>query len=324
MDTSLEMRLGAMLCELLRQGMRLDTSCCRTLTQVLNTEDILELEIRLERCEDAEVESMRALALFPDQGQAMAVEMWLANEEGDKFAGPPDMDALAQVLEGSEVRLSLSGMGEIQLRLRQDDARQFLKRLYLGNSIPEGIVALLRDHSAILPKETIFGARVVCKRACLDWSPNRERFILDLLRSSCRAAPGEPLRERLLPLLEWCLGFLGHAGEDIFQALSRRRDSLRRCMDQAEDVRRMREKHNYETRRMLGMVESTIDPTVLRRELAFVDMAARATGGYASPVPALERDFGTVPGMQGAMDVLDEQSLSHYTAPVPNSEKPET
>jgi len=312
-ERSFEIRLAAVLCGLLSQGLRLDSTCCKTIAQVLDTDDVSQLEVCLARRSDAEAESMRALAFFPDVRLALAVEQWLVREHGDLSATALNMDVLAFALDGAGVRLTLPGMGEIRLSFRQDDARQFLKRLHLDKHVPQGVAALLRKYSDTLDEQTILGVRILCKRIQVDWSPAKKKFLLALLRGSCRADPRDELRTHLLPLLEWCLGFLSHVGEDVPTALSCRRDSLRKHLDQVEEVKIIREKYNFETRRMLGMVEPSIDPTALRKEMIMVDMAAKATDINPFFASATEWDLGNAPSMQQAINVLDENSGSNYT-----------
>lgn len=304
-----EALLAAELRRLLRLGMHMSRDLVRTMEQVLAVGDAQELAQKLAACEDAEVWPMRELALFPDNGLALAVEEWLVERErglGRLFV--PGMEALSALLDGAEVRLILPDGGRFNLVLEKQEARLFLIRLFLHRTVPESVRRFLASHTGQAEHDAVLGVRIACRRARLPWTPAQESFVLDLLQGCFRAEPTEGLRARLVPLLRWSLAFLEHAGEDVRVGLARRREELWRRLDQAAAMDKMRGRYNYETRRMHGIVEPCLDPEALREELGFLETASRIViGGDAFGPPILHRDLGEAANAEDLRGMLDSR-----------------
>jgi hypothetical protein len=69
---------------------------------------------------------------------------------------------------------------------------------------------------------------------------------------------------------------------------------VRRLLDQAEELARVRDKYNFETRRMFGVVEQHLEPEKLHAELGMLELTARATGGYGPQPQVMRRNLGDV------------------------------
>ncbi len=292
MKHSLEEQLATFLRSLLHRGMRLDQSTSRIMTQVLSARDVSELAFRLTDCEDAEAWSMRDLALFPDQDFALAVEAWLMEQDARSDGCElPEHGKTASLLDQAILTLHLPDQKTLQLTLDKDEARRFVSHLNLGKQLPTQIREFLADPSK-RNDDLVPAIRLACRQARLSWRPVHETFVLTLLQGCFSAAPEYVLRRRALPLVKWSLEFLEHTGDDIPASLARRRDELLRNLDQAEEMERIREKYNFETRKMLGIVEQHLEPSALRDELSMVELAARATGGFPPHYQVMRRDLG--------------------------------
>ena len=308
MTTSLETQLATLLGSLLHAGMRLERSTLETMRQVLDARETSELGVRLSDAGDAEAWSMRDLALFPDRELALAVEGWLMEQEA-LCDGPvlPELDLLARLLGRPQVRLLLPDQGRITLTMDRSEVQRLLSRLKLGRKIPEAVRATLAAAQDPETKRLLPSLRLACRQARLPWEPVQEVFFASLLHGSIQAnsRQGSPrdagdtaLARHFLPLVQWSLRFLEHAGEDIPAALARRREELHRFLDQAAEMERVREHYNYETRRMLGIMEQHLDPAALREELALVELTARATGRAAPSHQVMRSNLGSAGNME--------------------------
>lgn len=289
----LEHRLGAYLREQFKQGMRLTPRLVRTVRQVLAAQDAAESGRCLEQCADCEASSMRDLVLFPDNDLALAVETWLLEEEGQTGEPPrPDPDVLARLLDEAPVTLIWPDLASLRLYLTLEEAGDMVGRLSLGSSLPPALSILLISLRKTRNATLIPALRLACKRAQLEWTAEQTDFVSRLVQGSLQAGADEPLGRDPLGLVQWCVAFLAHAGEDIPAALARRRDEVRRLLDQAEELARVRDKYNFETRRMFGVVEQHLEPEKLRAELGMLELSARATGGYGPQHQVMHRNLG--------------------------------
>ncbi len=323
MHPPLDTELASLIRTLLERGMDLDGAVLETISQVLGCGETDELVARLTDPDDAEAWSMRDLVLFPDQPFALAVEGWLLErEQRDGKAVMPNQDAVATLLAKARLRLRLPDRTELWLTLDRDEARLLASRLRLGKSLPGPIHDLLRASTTSDQQGLAAALTLACKQARLPWTPSQEAFILTLLRGCLpglgqEPSPGPGPRpgqnvpkpktppRRPLDVVRWTLAFLEHAGEDVPTALARRRETLLRHLDQAEEMERVRRALNFETRRMLGIPEQHFDPEANRDELELIELAARATGGHAPVLQVLHRNLGDVQTVEQATDLLE-------------------
>lgn len=325
MHEQLENELASLIRTLLEQGMDLDQAILKAVFQALGGGDTQELAARLTDPDDAEAWSMRDLVLFPDQPLALAVESWLLErEQRDGKALAPDMDAVAELLDQAGLLVRLPDGTGLRLILDRDEARLLADRLRLGRRLPDPVRDLLGT-SAPGYREFAAALSLACKQARLSWTPTQEAFTLILLRGCLLnadqgigqgaqgrtdqgvqppKAPGRAPR-RALDMVRWALAFLEHSGEDVPTALARRRETLLRHLDQAEEMERVRQAHNFETRRMLGIPEQHFDPEAIRDELELIELTSRATGSYA-PIPqVMSRNLGDVQTVEQATNLLE-------------------
>jgi hypothetical protein len=310
--------LAALICSLLEKGMDLDGAALTTISQVLGGAEVEELAAHLTDPEDAEAWSMRDLVLFPDQPLALAVESWLLErEQREDKALMPDTGAVAALLGQADLRLRLPDRAELWLTLDRNEARLLASRLRLDKRLPESIRDLL---TASVPanRELAAALSLACKQSRLPWTPSQETFILTLLRA-CLPGPdqgtgAEPTQSdpppkamprRALDMVRWALAFLEHSGEDIPTALAKRRETLLLHLDQAEEMERVREAHNFETRRMLGIPEQHFDSEAIRNELELIELTRRAAGAYAPIHQVMRRNLGDVQTVEQAAGVLE-------------------
>ncbi|WP_045218047.1 hypothetical protein [Desulfonatronum thioautotrophicum] len=315
MPKQLDTELAAQIRSLLEQGMDLDDAALRIISQVMGEANAEELSTRLTDPGDAEAWSMRDLVLFPDQPLALAVEGWLLERERREGKGLlPDTDALVALLDQAGLCLRLPDRNELWLTLDRDEARLLTGRLHLAKRLPESLRDLL---TVSTNRELATTLSLACKQARLPWTLNQSAFILTLLRA-CLPGPGQEADAeagrsgrppkappRALDMVRWTLTFLEHSGEDIPTALSRRRETLLLHLDQAEEMERVRQAHNFETRRMLGIPEQHFAPEAIRNELELIELTSRATGGYA-PIPQImRRNLGDVQTVTQAPGLLE-------------------
>ncbi|TVQ98527.1 MAG: hypothetical protein EA399_09895 [Desulfovibrionales bacterium] len=315
MSKRLDTELAALICSLLEKGMDLDHAALRTISQVLGESGAEELAPRLTDPGDAEAWSMRDLVLFPDQPLTLAVEGWLLERERREDKGLlPDTNALVALLDQASLCLRLPDRTELWLTLDRDEARLLVGRLHLGKRLPESVRDLL---TVSANHELATALSLACKQARLPWTSSREAFIVTLLRA-CLADPGQEADaeasqsgrppkapRRALDMVRWTLAFLEHSGEDVPTALVKRRETLLRHLDQAEEMERVRQAHNFETRRMLGIPEQHFAPEAIRDELELIELTARATGGYA-PIPQImRRNLGDAQTVTQAAGLLE-------------------
>lgn len=314
MHPPLDTELASLIRTLLERGMDLDGAALETISQVLGCGETDELVARLTDPDEAEAWSMRDLVLFPDQSLALAVEDWLLEQEqGDGKAAMPDREAVAELLAQVKLRLRLPDRTEFWLILDKDETRLLTARLHLGKSLPASLQELLTQPFGLDQKGLVLGFRWACKQARLPWTPSQEAFVLALLRNCLldpnpnpgQTEPKPKTSHRPLDVLRWTVSFLEHAGGDIPTALARRRETLLRYLDQAEEMERVREAHNYETRRMLGIAEQHFDPEAFRDELALIELTTRATGSHARIHQVMHRNLGDMQTVKQAADVLD-------------------
>ncbi|PTN33946.1 hypothetical protein [Desulfonatronum sp. SC1] len=310
--------LAALIRSLLEKGMDLDGAALTTISQVLGGAEAEELAARLTDPDDAEAWSMRDLVLFPDQPLALAVESWLLErEQRDDKAAMPDKDAGAALLTQAMLRVRLPDRTELWLTLDQDEARLLASRLHLGKRLPESVRDLLTAPVAA-NRELAAALSLACKQSRLPWTPSQETFILTLLRACLPGPDQEPGAEpaqsepspktpprRALDMVRWTLSFLEHSGEDVPAALARRRETLLRHLDQAGEMERVRQAHNFETRRMLGIPEQHFDPEAIRDELELIELATRAAGAYAPTHQVMRRNLGDVQTVEQATDLFE-------------------
>lgn len=304
---SVEHVFGCALRGLMREGMHMDQASFRTMSQVLGVDDAIAMGQRLANCPDAEAWSMRDLALFPDRAFCLAVEtLFLEQEAHSESPLVLETDALVDVLEGVRIQLVLPNKTSMLLDPVEEEVRRIVIRLHVHKPVPEPVRLVLAGYQECPGMlDLVPEVRMACRRARLKWTHAQEAFVLDLLRFQYRAEPAGLPRERFLALFQWCLGFLEYAGEDIAASLAGRRDDLRRRLDQALEAEKVREKCNYETRRMLGGVEPCLDATVLREELHLVGLAAQATGGYPPGRQVFEQDLGNADNVRRVINYLD-------------------
>lgn len=310
MHTQLELELADRIRSLLRQGMILEGATLQNISQVLGTSDANQLATRLSDPEDAEAWSMRDLVLFPDQPLAMAVEAWLLkHEQRSGQAIRPDLDALAMELTrpegGVHLRLCLPEQTALWLLLDHGEARRLAARLHLNKTLPSGVHELLAAPVDPARQELLLALRLACRQARLPWTPAQETFVLALLHGSLPGQNPEMALRRPLDVTRWALAFLEHAGDDVPAAMSRRRETLLQHLDQAREMDRVREAYNFETRRMLGIAEQHFAPAAIRDELELIELAARATGGYAPLQQTMRRNLGDIHSVEQAAGMLE-------------------
>ncbi|WP_028573029.1 hypothetical protein [Desulfonatronum lacustre] len=311
--------LAALIRSLLEKGMDLDGAALTTISQVLGGAEAEELAARLTDPDDAEAWSMRDLVLFPDQPLGLAVEGWLLErKQRDDKAVMPDQDTVAALLAHAGLRLRLPDRTEMWLTLAQDEACLLASRLRLGKSLPGPIHHLLRASTTSGRQELAASLALACKQARLPWTPSQETFILTLLHGCLPGSdqepdpkpdpnvpkPKTPLR-RPLDVIRWALAFLEYSGDDIPTALAKRRETLLRYLDQAEEMERVRQAHNFETRRMLGIVEQHFDPEAIRDELELIELIRRTANAYAPIHQIMRRNLGDVQTVEQAADLLE-------------------
>lgn len=293
--------------ELLFLGMRLDPAIQQTVEQTLGVPDLFTLAARLADCADSEAWSMRDLVLFPDHELALCLEKWLANQERqDRLVDNAVIQAVTKALAGAPVRL-IPGHGEpFELILDQQGADRLICLLHLGKNIPAPIKAVL-DHPKVKPRDgcILMKTRMLCKRARLEWTPGQVAFVQALLRGCLEDQNKTDLHADLPSLLGWSLEFLTDVREGVSEALSARRAQLQRQMDAAREVEKLRTLYNYETRRMLGIVELNVDVESLRTETILLDRAIAATGRQAALRPRQEHDLGAANCARDALIFLD-------------------
>ncbi|GAB6059799.1 hypothetical protein JCM31598_29160 [Desulfonatronum parangueonense] len=293
---------------MLHQGMRLDESTVKNMLQVLAAQDAEELVLRLTDHEDAEAWSMRDLALFPDHEFALAVEVWLLEQEARlgelPAANHQERNDLAAMLDQAVLTLRLPDQSSVQLVLDTEDAYRFVTRLNLQKTIPSTIKTYLAELREPDNADLVPAVRLACRQARLTWTTANETFILNLLQGCFAADENDALRRQTLDLVRWSLLFLEHAGEDIPGALARRRDELLRNLDQAEEMEKIRKKYNFETRRMLGIVEQHLEESALQDELALVELVARATGGFPPQYQVIRRNLGEARKLEDIQDLM--------------------
>ena len=289
------------------RGMHLDPAVQRTVEQTLAIPDPSALAVRLADCADAEVWSMRDLVLFPDHDLALSLEKWLADQEMQgRLVGDAVVQAATKELVGAPVRL-IPAQGEpFELILDQQGADRFIRLLHLGKTIPAPIKAVLGD-PGIEPHHgrIILEARMLCKRARLEWTSEQIAFVQALLCGCLEDRDKTGLHADLPTLLGWSLGFLTDVREGVGAALSARRAQLQRQMDAAREVEKLRTLYNYETRRMLGIVELNANLESLRIEAALLESATAAAGRRAALRPRLEHNLGAASSARDAMIFLD-------------------
>ncbi|SDB25280.1 hypothetical protein SAMN05660653_01189 [Desulfonatronum thiosulfatophilum] len=302
-------QLEAKLRGMLHQGMRLGESTVKNMLQILAAKDAQELASRLTDHEDAEAWSMRDLALFPDHEFALTVEAWLLEQETRLGELPAvnhqELTDLAAMLDHAVIILRLPDQSRVQLVLDVEEAFRFVTRLNLQKTFPSLIKAFLAELREAGNTDLVPAVRLACRQARLTWTTANETFVLNLLQGCFAADENDALRRQTLDLVQWCLRFLEHAGEDIPGALARRRDELLKNLDQAEEMERIRKKYNFETRRMLGIVEQHLEETALQDELALVELVARATGGYPSQYQVMRKNLGEARTMGDMHDIMD-------------------
>lgn len=313
MSARLNTELASLIRSLLEQGMNLDGRTLETISQALGGGEAEHLAARLTDPDDAEAWSMRDLILFPDQPLALAVESWLLErEQRDGTAALPDQDAVPALLAQARLRLHLPGRTEWWLTLDLDEARLLASRLRLDKHLPDAVRDLLTT-SVLTNRELATALSLACKKARLPWTSSQETFILILLRACLSGPDQEPNPEpgqsepprRALDVVRWTLAFLEHAGEDVPTALAKRRETLLRHLDQAEEMERVRQAHNFETRRMLGIPEQHFAPEDIRDELELIEITKRATGAYAPIHQVMRRNLGDVQTVEQAADLLE-------------------
>lgn len=252
-----------------------------------------ELASRLQDKDDAEALPLRELLLFPDLRLVRDVERWLL-ERNDPSEAPDglnalDADALANGLEGAVVCVQLAPDLLLKLKLDAAEARQFVSRLHVQTPLPAAVRQAVEEtaqelgHKASQDK-TALAVLARCRRARFDWTAAKEQFMARVVTGLARGVPGRPaeaagMASRLLEAVDWSTSFLEHTDDDIATHLGLRRNVLLDLLQQAQREDKLRATHNFETRRMLGMVESYIQADDVRRELGLLDDVARATGG---------------------------------------------
>ncbi|SMP39120.1 hypothetical protein SAMN06295888_101210 [Desulfonatronum zhilinae] len=310
--------LAALIRSLLEKGMDLDGAALTTISQVLGGAEAEELAARLTDPDDAEAWSMRDLVLFPDQSLGLAVEGWLLErKQHDDNAVMPDQATVAALLAHAGLRLRLPDRTEMWLTLAQDEACLLASRLRLGKRLPESVRDLLTAPVST-NRELAAALSLACKQSRLLWTPSQETFILTLLHGCLPGSdqepgpkpdpnvpkPKTPLR-RPLDVIRWALAFLEYSGDDIPTALAKRRETLLRYLDQAEEMDRVRQAHNFETRRMLGIVEQHFDPEAIRDELELIELIRRTANAYAPIHQIMRRNLGDVQTVEQAADLLE-------------------
>lgn len=283
----MEQEFSTWLRGLLREALPPEPRSLQQLGAVLGELTAAELATRLQDQDDPEAQPMRELLLFPDAAMARAVEHWLLTRQQTPAA--LDAEAVAATLEGAQVVIALGQGVLLELELEPAEAAQLVLRLHPGTPAPAEVRdAVLKAAADLgvnaLEDDNALAVLARCRRARLEWTPARTRFIARLIQGLARGVPGRGADEkgvssRLLEAVDWCVPFLQHAGDDLGTELAMKRTELLERLQQALREEKMREKHNFETRRMLGMAESFAEPELVRQELALVDDIARATGG---------------------------------------------
>jgi len=313
---NMEKELAAYLCEELRRGLPPEQESLVTIRAVLGDLPPGELAARLADSEDPEAQPMRELLLFPDAAMARGVERWLL--ERQTAPEPLDGEQLARDLEGAQVVVALGDGARLEAWLEPGEARQLVSRLHPGSPAPAAVREAVEQACgelgvAAAQDDMALDVLARCRRARLDWTPGKEQFMARLVRGLARGVPGRAghsgdrpgFSRRLLEAVNWCVPFLQHAGDDVASELALKRTELEERLEQAQREEKNRDRYNFETRRMMGMASSFVEPGLVREELALVDDIARATGGLpmAPQVRTVHRDLEDVGSVETVEDM---------------------
>lgn len=295
--------LAAVLRDLLLAGLAVPPAVLQAVEACLGPHELQDLAQRLADPDDPEAAPMRELLLFPDEACALVVEAVLA----DAPCPTGCANELPRLLTGCRVTLHFPEAQSVALVLDATDAALFVTRLCLEQTLPEPVVAAL-DQEPPLDPQLCLRLRVRCRRLRPVWTPPTTTLATRILTGAPRLPGGTA---ELLPMLEWCLDFCAHTPleslTEVPRALEERRRELEQRLLQAAELEKLREKHNFETRRMLGVAEPHLDPAALQRELFLLTLAARAAGIVLTSQATLlvERDLGTLDNADTLLQLLD-------------------
>lgn len=309
MSSDFALDLTGKLRELLSRGMRLDPTAQRVVEQTLAVANPAELAAGLADCFDAEAWSMRDLVLFPDLELALSLEGWLVDQEAlGRCADNAVARSAARGLVGAPARLLPVSGPAFELVLDQEEANRFVVLLRLDKALPAPIREAL-DCCPALPRndQILLEARMLCKKVLAKWTPERTAFVRALILGCLGNPDGAASKLELPALLDWTLNFLAtvQEDEDAVTALIKRREQLMRQLGMAQEMERLRTLHNFEIRRMLGIVELSVDMAALRSETELLDKVAAAAGREVAARSEMERDLGVAGSVRHAASLLD-------------------
>lgn len=324
-NPSPEIALATDLRALLESGLTIEPEQLRVIAQALYLDDPLTLppaaaeqtmhaiQRKLtatsgadEDTDETEATAMRELALFPDASLRQAAEL-LALKHGADASASFDLTCLAEQLAGVEVKLrpafATANLPAIRLEFDMADAMQFATRLRLYNKIPPQVANALKQVRQEAGENAFLAMRAACRGVRFSWKEHHLEFITRLLQG---ALDMPRCCKRLPAVLDWALGFAPIAGEDIPGAMAARRDELSRQLELAKEVDKVRDKHNFETRRMLGIIEPHLEPDAIRSELLLLDLASVATGWGVVPMhpQVMEQDLGDLESVDDMQEMM--------------------
>lgn len=238
------------------------------------TFEALEAVLSDEAC--PERETLIDLILFPDAEQRAALEEDIAR--GCFTAG--DEPAVLAFLLGKPLEASLAVPREkkaLAISIPEWAAAAFLRRLHIGRQIdPQLTEAVAR----FVPEAQRVRVNVALRNSRFVQTRKKLLFLANFFRET---APGG---EDFLDRVDFLMGFLDDIEGDvsIYRALSDRKRSCFRGLQQALRFEEQLGRHNIETLLLQGFRAPHVDKGDMRRQMALIDRICQDVFGRTEPV----------------------------------------
>ncbi len=249
-------------------------------------------------------------------------------EHGETGIGHGEVSLLARELDGARALwLLTSGADEaLELSLDAKDCVLLMKRLRLDEQLPQELCQAASEW-AREPELTLL-ARVRCRQRGLAWSGLQTGLASRLIRGAFQKIFDQV---RFLDVVNWGLEFLRPYDARMYTAAEKaavamdmaiQRDELERQMELAVRMTKVRETYNFETRRMLGIVEPHLH---LGRRGNAVGADASGRAGHVHGAFAVHRPWCSGPrtGRGGGGFVQDfSYGVMVISQPFPRARRP--
>ena len=269
-------RLAEAIAGLFRDGIRLNDAAWHFINSTFCHPSVEELSAVLADESNPEREPLLELIFFPDTNQQAALE----NEISQGQFSDGDEAGILSLLVDPPLEARLVVPREpvpLKVAVPEWAAGAFLHRLHIGKQLdprlPEAVGRFVPDDCQVRVSVGLRNSRFV-------QTEKKVRFLCHFFRET---APGG---EDFFSTVDFLLGFLDEIDDDVsvYRALTDRKRSCFRNLQQALKFEAQLARHNIETLLLQGVRAPHIDQDDMRRKMVMIDRICHAVFGRTEPV----------------------------------------